>query len=53
MDCFEEIELYESYQKFILVPKIKVPNRHRVQKTQSNYEHLLIIDRFDNDLKFF
>jgi hypothetical protein len=43
---FEEIELYESYQKFVLVPKVKQSNRSKVHKTQSNYEHLLIIDRF-------
>jgi hypothetical protein len=49
---FEEIELYESYQKFVLVPKVKQSNRSKVHKTQSNYEHLLIIDRFVFILNF-
>lgn len=53
MNGFSEIELFESPKRFVLVPK-KVPkDRLIVEKTNSDYNNVLIIDRVNGKLDKF
>jgi hypothetical protein len=45
LSCFSEIELFESHKKFVLVPKIPHKDKTTVEKTQSDFNKVLLIDR--------
>lgn len=48
---FEEIELYESLKRFVLLPRLKAPKAAQLIKpVQHDFDNVLTIDRTSNQI---